>query len=203
MGTDDHVGGVREGEKESLDGGADARPDAASALSHEAGAGATAPRGISRTRLILVNTLIGFTTLLLVVGIFSVWANRLLFSPDNWSHTSTQLLSNPEIRNTTANYLVDQLYANVDVASIIKADLPTQLDVPERPRVVQERRPAPTSPTSSTTPKTRSGIDGRRNTFSNKIGRAGGRPGSCAWPLLTPRRRTPGRSPRRSRHGPP
>lgn len=44
---------------------------------------------------------------------FSVWANRLLFSPDNWAKTSTQLLQNPDIRSTTANYLVDQLYANV------------------------------------------------------------------------------------------
>ena len=52
---------------------------------------------------------------LLIVGIFSVWANRLLFNPDNWSNTSTQLLSNPTIRSSTANYLVDQLYANVNV----------------------------------------------------------------------------------------
>src|ERR1700760_2675832 len=66
-------------------------------------------------RMVLVNSIIAITTVLLVVGMFSVWANRLLFSPDNWSRTSTQLLANPTIRATTANYLVDQLYANVDV----------------------------------------------------------------------------------------
>ena len=51
---------------------------------------------ISRRRLIGVDVLIGVTTLLLVVGIFATWANRLLFSPDNWSKTSTQLLQDAE-----------------------------------------------------------------------------------------------------------
>lgn len=88
---------------------------------------ATSGRAISRRRLILVDALITITTLLLVVGIFSVWANRLLFSPDNWSATSTRLLQDPNIRSTTANYLVDQLYANVDVAGLIRSGLPPQL----------------------------------------------------------------------------
>ncbi len=83
--------------------------------------------GISRRRLIFVNTLIGVTTLLLIVGMFALWANRLMFNPDNWSNTSTQLLQNPNIRASTANYLVDQLYANVDVAGLIKSGLPSQL----------------------------------------------------------------------------
>jgi hypothetical protein len=81
---------------------------------------------ISRGRLIGVDVLIGVTTLLLVVGIFATWANRLLFSPDNWSKTSTQLLQNQNVRNTTANYVVDQLYANVDVTGLIRQGLPTQ-----------------------------------------------------------------------------
>jgi hypothetical protein len=82
---------------------------------------------ISRGRLIGVDVLIGVTTLLLVVGIFATWANRLLFSADNWSKTSTQLLQDPNVRSTTANYLVDQLYANVNVTGLIKQGLPTQL----------------------------------------------------------------------------
>ncbi len=88
---------------------------------------AVAPAKISRRRLIGVDVLIGVTTLLLVVGIFATWANRLLFSADNWSKTSTHLLQDPNVRSTTANYLVDQLYANVNVAGLIKQGLPTQL----------------------------------------------------------------------------
>ncbi|MBV9338310.1 MAG: hypothetical protein JO243_20685, partial [Solirubrobacterales bacterium] len=83
-------------------------------------------RTISRRRLIGVDVLIAITTLLLIVGMFSVFANRLLFNPDNWSRTSTQLLQNADIRSATANYVVDQLYANVNVAGLIKQGLPTQ-----------------------------------------------------------------------------
>jgi hypothetical protein len=85
----------------------------------------TAP---TRHHRILVRVLIGITTLLLIVGIFAVWANRLLFSPDNWSKTSTELLQHPAVRSTTANYLVDQLYANVDVAGAIQTALPPRLE---------------------------------------------------------------------------
>ena len=82
---------------------------------------------ISRRRLIGVDVLIGVTTVLLIVGIFATWANRLLFSPDNWSKTSTQLLQDDNVRSATANYVVNQLYSNVDVAGLIKQNLPTQL----------------------------------------------------------------------------
>lgn len=88
----------------------------------------TAPaRSITRTRLIWVDVLIGVTTLLLMIAMFSIWANRLLFNPDNWSKASTQLLQDPDIRSATANYMVDQLYANVDVAGTIKQALPPRL----------------------------------------------------------------------------
>ncbi len=86
-----------------------------------------ATRTISRRRLIGVDALIGVTTVLLIVGMFAIWANRLLFNPDNWSKTSTQLLADPEIRTATANYVVDQLYANVNVAGVIREGLPPQL----------------------------------------------------------------------------
>jgi hypothetical protein len=81
----------------------------------------------TRGRRIAVNALIVLSTLLLIVGIFAVWANRLLFSPDNFAKTSTELLQNPNVRSTTANYLVDQLYANVDVTGALKSALPPRL----------------------------------------------------------------------------
>jgi hypothetical protein len=93
----------------------------------EASGEAPPARTSSRGRLIWVRILIGITTLLLIVAMFSIWANRLLFNPDNWANTSTQLLQNPDIRSGTANFLVDQLYANNDVEGLIKARLPTQL----------------------------------------------------------------------------
>jgi hypothetical protein len=83
---------------------------------------------ISRRRLIGVNALIVLTTLLLIVGMLSVWADRLLFNPDNWENASTQLLQNDQIRSATANYLVDQLYANVNVAGLLGQALPPRLE---------------------------------------------------------------------------
>jgi hypothetical protein len=82
---------------------------------------------IGRGRRILVQVIIWGTTVLAVLAIFAVWANRQLLNPDNWAKTSTQLLAHPEIRAATSNYLVGQLYANVDVAGELKSRLPPAL----------------------------------------------------------------------------
>lgn len=74
-----------------------------------------------------IDALIAATTLLTIVATFAVWANRQLLDPGNWSTTSTRLLQNAEVRNATANFAVDQLYANVDVAQLIGSALPKQL----------------------------------------------------------------------------
>lgn len=81
----------------------------------------------SRGRLLGVKALIALTTVLGVVAMFAIWANRLLLNPDNWSKASTQLLQNPDVRSGVANYLVDQLYANEDVTGLIRSGLPPQL----------------------------------------------------------------------------
>jgi hypothetical protein len=78
----------------------------------------------SRRRRWGVNALIVFTTLLAIVSMFAIYANRLLFSADNWASTSTQLLANPDVRSATASYVVDQVYANYDVTGLIKSGLP-------------------------------------------------------------------------------
>jgi hypothetical protein len=74
-----------------------------------------------------VRVLIWVTTVLAVLAILTVWANRQLLNPDNWANTSGQLLEHPAVRDATANYLVNQLYANVDVAGELRARLPAQL----------------------------------------------------------------------------
>jgi hypothetical protein len=68
--------------------------------------------------------LIAVATLLTVVAIFSVWANRQLLNTDNWTNTSTKLLENSDIREQISINLVDQLYANVDVEQNIEDVLP-------------------------------------------------------------------------------
>ncbi|HEY2650350.1 MAG TPA: hypothetical protein VGI50_00410 [Solirubrobacteraceae bacterium] len=87
---------------------------------------ASSPAGPSRARRYTVNGLIALASVLGVLAMISIWANRLLLNPDNWSSTSTQLLQNSDIRSATANYLVDQLYANVNVPNVLKSQLPSQ-----------------------------------------------------------------------------
>lgn len=87
----------------------------------------TAAAAPSKGRRVGVRILVWVTTVLAILAIFAVWSNRQLLNPDNWSSTSTQLLQNADVREATSNYLVEQLYANVDVNGALKAHLPTQL----------------------------------------------------------------------------
>jgi hypothetical protein len=119
--------------------GAPSAPDAAPTEVQSAGATEGAARSQatqalhsepsppSRGRVWLVRVLIWVTTVLAVLAILAVWANRQLLNPDNWSNTSAKLLQNAAVRDATSNYLVNQLYANVDVAGELRARLPTQL----------------------------------------------------------------------------
>jgi hypothetical protein len=77
-------------------------------------------------RLALV--LIVVATLLAFVAIFAVWANRQLLDNDNWTETSSQLIENRVIRDQVGLFLVDQLYANVDVKGTLQEALPPRLD---------------------------------------------------------------------------
>lgn len=73
------------------------------------------------TALILLASVIGF------VSVFSIWANRQLLETDNWVETSSELLEDEEIRTQLANFMVDELYTEVDVQAELAAALPPRL----------------------------------------------------------------------------
>ncbi|MBN1530498.1 MAG: SHOCT domain-containing protein [Thermoleophilaceae bacterium] len=68
--------------------------------------------------------LIGVGSLLAFLAIFALWANRQLLDTDNWTDTSSELLENDDIRGQVSIFLVDQLYANVDVEDRIADAFP-------------------------------------------------------------------------------
>jgi len=70
---------------------------------------------MSRTRRRIALALIVVATVLGLVAIFAIWANRQLLNTDNWTETSSELLENDAIRTQVADFLVARLYANVDV----------------------------------------------------------------------------------------
>jgi hypothetical protein len=78
----------------------------------------------SKRRRTLPLVLISIATLLGVVAIFALWANRQLLDTDNWTDTSSELLEQEAVREQISIFLVDQLYANVDVQDELEAALP-------------------------------------------------------------------------------
>ncbi len=76
---------------------------------------------------IWVRVILAIATLLAILSIFAIWANRQLMNPTNWAKTSTALLQKQTIRTALSAYLIEQLYANVDVQAQVKSGLPSEL----------------------------------------------------------------------------
>ena len=85
------------------------------------------PASDTKTRRVWSRILIGIASVLTVIAILAIWADRQVLNADNWSTTSTQLLQNPAVRATAANYIVDEIYANVNVSQKIGSALPPRL----------------------------------------------------------------------------
>lgn len=85
------------------------------------------PPGTTRGRRILIRVLLVVATILVAFGALAVWANRQVLNANNWADTSSQLLQNDAIRTQVAGFMVDQVYANVNVAGQIKSALPPRL----------------------------------------------------------------------------
>jgi hypothetical protein len=88
---------------------------------------AASPRSTTRGRRILIRILLTVATILTAFGALAVWANRQVLDENHWADTSTALLQNEAIRTQVADFMVDQLYANVDVAGQLRAALPPRL----------------------------------------------------------------------------
>jgi hypothetical protein len=72
--------------------------------------------------------LITVASLVAFLAIFALWANRQLLDTDNWTETSSELLEDEAIRNQIGIFLVDQLYANVDVEERVRSALPPRAE---------------------------------------------------------------------------
>src|SRR5215218_3515782 len=89
----------------------------------------------SARRRLLPLTLITLASVLALLAIFALWANRQLLDTDNWTETSSELLENDEIRGQLAIFLIDELYANVDVPAELAEAFPPRLQPPARSRI--------------------------------------------------------------------
>jgi hypothetical protein len=88
---------------------------------------APAPAGPSRGRIIAARALVVLGVLLVMVSLLANFVRREALDRDTFRDTSQQLIANEDIRNQVAAAMVDQLYANVDVAGMLEQRLPDNL----------------------------------------------------------------------------
>jgi hypothetical protein len=79
---------------------------------------------MSRARRRTVKALVVFGSLLAFLSVFAIWTERQALNTDDWVETSGRLIQNEEIRSAVGNYLVDQLYANVNIEKELEGILP-------------------------------------------------------------------------------
>ncbi len=80
---------------------------------------------MSRGRRRLVRALVVLGSVLAFLSVFAIWTERQALNTGDWVETSGRLLQNETIREAVGNYLVDQLYENVDVEKKVSEVLPT------------------------------------------------------------------------------
>jgi hypothetical protein len=71
-----------------------------------------------------VKALVIAGSVLAFVSVFAIWIERQALNTDDWVHTSDRLIQNPTIRSALGNYLVEQLYSNVNVEQELEEILP-------------------------------------------------------------------------------
>jgi hypothetical protein len=79
---------------------------------------------MSRGRRRLVRALVVLGSVLAFFSVFAIWTERQALNTDDWVNTSGRLIHNETIREAVGNYLVDQLYENVDVEKELSEKLP-------------------------------------------------------------------------------
>lgn len=79
---------------------------------------------MSRGRRRIVRVLVVFGSLLAFLSVFAIWTERQALNTDDWVDTSGRLIQNQTIREAVGDFLVDQLYENVDVEKELEEILP-------------------------------------------------------------------------------
>ncbi len=63
-------------------------------------------------------------SVLAFLSVFAIWTERQALNTDDWVDTSGRLIQNEKVRAAVGEYLVDQLYANVNVEQELEDILP-------------------------------------------------------------------------------
>ena len=89
---------------------------------------ATSPtHGLTRGRRWTIRVLVVVASILCLLSVLAIWVDKVALDTDVYTTTSSKLLEDPKVQSALANYLVDQLYTNVDVQTEIEQALPERL----------------------------------------------------------------------------
>jgi hypothetical protein len=79
---------------------------------------------MSRARRRTVKALVVLGSLLAFLSVFAIWTERQALNTSDWVDTSGKLIQNEKVRSAVSQYLIDQLYENVDVEQELEDILP-------------------------------------------------------------------------------
>jgi hypothetical protein len=74
-----------------------------------------------------VAVLLVLGTLVTLLAIFSIWANRQLLNTDNWVSTSDRLLTNEKVDERLADYLAEEVFTGARLEAKLEEALPPKL----------------------------------------------------------------------------
>jgi hypothetical protein len=82
---------------------------------------------MSRARRRSVKALVVLGSVFAFLSVFAIWTERQALNTDDWVDTSGRLIQNQQIRSAVGEYLIEQLYDNVDVEKEVEGFLPEAL----------------------------------------------------------------------------
>ena len=88
----------------------------------------------------LVWSLIVLASALLLVSITANWVQRYLLEEDEVANTTEEVLADEDVKEALSIFLVDQLYANVDVQGQLEERLPSSADALAAPAAAASRQ---------------------------------------------------------------
>lgn len=97
---------------------------------------------MTRSRAILVTALVVVASVLLAGTAASAWVKRQALDTGNWVDASDELLADPVVQSALSNFLVDELYANVDIEQALADNLPAPFQALAGPAAATLRQPA-------------------------------------------------------------
>jgi uncharacterized SAM-binding protein YcdF (DUF218 family) len=84
----------------------------------------SAPTKLSRSRRIVIWTLVVLASLIALIGTVTLWVNRQVLDEQSWRKASEDVINDPQIKNALSVFLVNQLYDNIDMKAAIAERLP-------------------------------------------------------------------------------